>query len=66
MKITPQCIPCILNVRLGEILKSNLSEEEKIEAQKKLIKRYTKTIKKEESTVRIATLAFREVKKLTK
>ncbi|MGB9758454.1 MAG: damage-control phosphatase ARMT1 family protein [Thermoproteota archaeon] len=66
MKITSQCIPCILNVRLGEILKSNLSEEEKIEAQKKLIKSYNKTLKKGDSTVRIATLAFREVKKLTK
>ena len=66
MKITPQCIPCILNVRLGEILKSNLSEEEKIKAQKKLIKRYNKVVKRGESTVKIATLAFREVKKLTK
>ncbi|MEM0076959.1 MAG: ARMT1-like domain-containing protein [Thermoproteota archaeon] len=66
MKITPQCIPCILNVRLGEILKSNLSEEEKIKAQKKLIKEYTRTINKGESTVKIATLAFRKVKKLTK
>lgn len=66
MEITPQCIPCILNVRLSEILKSSLSENEKIEAQRKLIKKYSKTIKRGESTVRLATLAFREVKKLTK
>lgn len=66
MKVTPQCIPCILNVRLGEILKSNLPKDKKLKAEKVLIKSYEKWITKDISTVKLATLAFRKVKKLIK
>ncbi len=65
MKIWPQCIPCIMKVRLNEILESPLSNEEKIVAMKRFIEKITPYISSNASTVRLATIGFRIVKQLT-
>jgi len=63
MKITSRCIPCILEVRSREILNAEtLSEEEKKEKLRGLIKLVHELLTPEASTIYVASEAFRYVK----
>ena len=66
MKIKPECIPCIINVRCREIIESKLSSTEKIYVMKDVIKKILELSSPKASTVYVASEAFRLVKKLTK
>ena len=65
MRIWPQCIPCIMKVRLQEIQDTPLQNDQKIEAMTKFIEKIQQYISPDASTVRLATIGFRLVKELT-
>lgn len=66
MRIWPQCVPCILGVRLGEIVSSpHLGDGEKIVLVKEFIREFSRYITPAASTVVLATIGFRMVKELT-
>lgn len=65
MKLTPKCIPCIVNARAREIINySKLSDEEKIRALSKLLKVISDNSSPNVSTITLATIGFRAVKEL--
>jgi len=64
VRIWPQCIPCILNARMREILDSDLSREEKIEAGRKLLELLLREVSANASTIRVASRGFQLVKQL--
>ena len=64
MKIWPECVPCIYNVRAREILSSKLRPGEKIEALRDFTRYYSEQIDENTSTIILATKAFRKVKEL--
>lgn len=66
MRIWPQCIPCIINARTREIIRSELGREEKIEAELELIRLMLKEVHSQVSTIRIASEGFRLVKRIIK
>jgi uncharacterized protein with ATP-grasp and redox domains len=64
--LTPRCLCCILNRRLNEIYNSKINEEEKLHAQKYLIRKCSSLIRKDLTTVELASLLYSELKKLIK
>ncbi|MEZ0346727.1 MAG: ARMT1-like domain-containing protein [Infirmifilum sp.] len=64
MKVAPECIPCIFNVRAKEILNSNLSDTEKIEAFKVFLEYYATKVSPETTTTLLSWQAFRKVKEI--
>ncbi len=65
MKIEPICVPCIAQVRLRELASyGRLSDEERIEAMAKFLEEYSRLVWPGESTVVLATRAFKVVKRL--
>ena len=65
MRISPECVPCILRVRAKEIIESELSDAEKIRGLKGLLKRASKEVAYGSYTVELAWLLFRYVKEVT-
>jgi len=66
LKIWPRCIPCIINARVNEILRSNIDDNEKIQAIIELLRFIIKEAKPGTSTIYLASEGFRLVKKLTR
>lgn len=65
MRISPECIPCILRVRSKEIIDSGLKDHEKVAGLKELLKLASKEVNHGSYTVELAWLLFRYVKKIT-
>ena len=66
MRIRAECIPCLLRVRMNEILESNLPEEEKLKAELELLNFFSKNVSPQSSTIELASKCFSLVKKLLK
>jgi len=66
MILTPRCLCCILNRRLNEIYNSKLNEEEKLRAQRYMIRKCSLLIRKDLTTVELASVLYSELKKLIK
>lgn len=64
MRIRAECIPCILTVRMKEILESGLPEEEKMKAVIELLTTFVKHINPEISTIELASKSFSLIKRL--
>lgn len=64
MKIAPECIPCIFDVRAKEILNSRLNDKEKIEAFRNLLEFFYSFITPEITTTLLSWHSFRKVKEL--
>ncbi len=65
MRISAECVMCILNVRAGEILNSCLDANAKLEAIRELTKYIAEVAKPGTLTTTLASLGFRKVKTLT-
>ena len=64
MRIRAECIPCLLTVRMKEILESSLQEEEKMRAVIELLTTFVKHINPEISTIELASKSFSLIKRL--
>ncbi|RLF16377.1 MAG: hypothetical protein DRJ66_03165 [Thermoprotei archaeon] len=65
MRLTPRCIPCIVNARANEIINySRLSDEEKVKALSILLKVISENVTPNTSTITLASIGFRAVKEL--
>ena len=64
MRIRAECIPCLLSVRMKEILESSLPEEEKMRAVIELLTTFVKHVNPEISTIELASKSFSLIKRL--
>ncbi len=64
MRLAPECVQCILNVRMREILNSSINDEEKMRAIRELLKSYSSLLEDNDTTTMLAWKAFRKVKGL--
>jgi len=64
MRLSPECVPCILNVRMREILGSEFNDEMKMRAAKELVKSYGEMLEGSDTTTMLAWRAYRKSKEL--
>lgn len=64
MRISPECVPCILSVRMREVLNSNLPPQEKVAILKELTSYYANLVSPEATTSHLAWVTFKKVKEL--
>ncbi|AKG38185.1 hypothetical protein MA03_01245 [Infirmifilum uzonense] len=64
MKIAPECIQCIFDVRAKEITSASLSDHEKILKLKSFLDYYSQIVTPDTSTTLLSWQAFRKVKEL--
>lgn len=65
MKLKPECIPCILDVRQRELEMLGLNEEEATKIMVDLTKCMSELLKVDISVTRLATMIYRKLKELT-